>query len=240
MWKIQLFVFVEALLLTMAAITILAGNISRIVLIVVLCLLLLYYYIGKQRSNFLLVASSILLFFIVMLNPYVIAALLFAVVYAMLGAYPYFYRENEEVKKKIVDLVGKEAYQNDALNKALLAKFLLASPQNATALNEIVHPAVAKDFENSGLEWIESAILYDSAFDKRIDIDFVVCVSAPLETRISRIMQRDNITREAALQWITKQLNQDEVIAKADFELVNDGIKDVEIQLNEILSKIQE
>jgi dephospho-coA kinase len=53
-------------------------------------------------------------------------------------------------------------------------------------------------------------------------------------------MHRDNITREAALQWITKQLNQDEVIAKADFELVNDGIKDVEIQLNEILSKIQE
>ena len=142
-------------------------------------------------------------------------------------------RENEEVKQKIVDLVGKEAYQNDVLNKALLAKFLLASPQNATALNEIVHPAVAKDFENSGLEWIESAILYDSAFDKRIDIDFVV-------TRISRIMHRDNITREAALQWITKQLNQDEVIAKADFELVNDGIKDVEIQLNEILSKIQE
>ena len=33
-----------------------------------------------------------------MLNPYVIAALLFAVVYALLVAYPYFYRENEEVK----------------------------------------------------------------------------------------------------------------------------------------------
>ena len=43
-------------------------------------------------------------------------------------------RENEEVKQKIVDLVGKEAYQNDVLNKALLAKFLLASPQNATDL----------------------------------------------------------------------------------------------------------
>ena len=90
MWKIQLFVFVEALLLTMAAITILAGNISRIVLIVVLCLLLLYYYIGKQRSNFLLVASSILLFFIVMLNPYVLDARLVGVVYAMIVYYPYF------------------------------------------------------------------------------------------------------------------------------------------------------
>ena len=60
-------------LLTMAAITILAGNISRIVLIVVLCLLLLYY-IGKQRSNFSFSGVSILLFFIVMLNPYVILA----------------------------------------------------------------------------------------------------------------------------------------------------------------------
>ena len=79
MWKIQFFIFVEAMLLTMATITILAGSVSRVILIVVLCLLLLYYYIGKQRSNFLLVASSMMLFY-------------------MIVAYPYFYRENEEVK----------------------------------------------------------------------------------------------------------------------------------------------
>lgn len=98
MWKIQFFIFVEAMLLTMATITILAGSVSRVILIVVLCLLLLYYYIGKQRSNFLLVASSMMLFYIIMLNPYVVAALLFAVLYGMIVAYPYFYRENEEVK----------------------------------------------------------------------------------------------------------------------------------------------
>ena len=90
MWKIQFFIFVEAMLLTMATITILAGSVSRVILIVVLCLLLLYYYIGKQRSNFLLVASSMMLFYIIMLNPYVVAALLFAVLYGMIVAYPYF------------------------------------------------------------------------------------------------------------------------------------------------------
>ena len=89
MWKVQLFVFVETVLLSMALVTMLAADFSRVVIILVLFLLLLYYYFGKQKGNFLLVASMIMLFFIIMLNPYVIAALLFALVYGMIVAYPY-------------------------------------------------------------------------------------------------------------------------------------------------------
>lgn len=96
MRKIQFFVLIEALLLTMAFITIVAGDFSRLVLVSVLFLLLLYYYLGKQRGNFFLVTASILLFFIIMLNPYVIAAILFAVVYGLIVASPYMYKENEE------------------------------------------------------------------------------------------------------------------------------------------------
>ena len=97
MWKIQIFIFVEAVLLTLAAITILSIDFSRFVVLMVLFLLLLYYYFGKQKANFLLIALSVLLFFIVMLNPFVIAAILFAVVYGLLIAYPYMYKENEAV-----------------------------------------------------------------------------------------------------------------------------------------------
>ena len=96
MWKVQLFVFVETVLLFMALVTMLAVDFSRVVIILVLFLLLLYYYFGKQKRNFLLVASMIMLFFIIMLNPYVIAALLFALVYGMIVAYPYIYKENQE------------------------------------------------------------------------------------------------------------------------------------------------
>ena len=84
MWKVQLFVFVETVLLSMALVTMLAADFSRVVIILVLFLLLLYYYFGKQKGNFLLVASMIMLFFIIMLNPYVIAALLFALIYGMI------------------------------------------------------------------------------------------------------------------------------------------------------------
>ena len=97
MWKIQIFIFVEAVLLTLAAITILSIDFSRFVVLMVLFLLFLYYYFGKQKANFLLIALSVLLFFIVMLNPFVIAAILFAVVYGLLIAYPYMYKENEAV-----------------------------------------------------------------------------------------------------------------------------------------------
>lgn len=94
MKKLQFFIFVESILLTFALVTILSGHFSRVILFLVLFLLLLYYYFGKQRGNFLLVTSTILLFFVIMLNPYVIAALLFAVIYGMIVAYPYIYKEN--------------------------------------------------------------------------------------------------------------------------------------------------
>ena len=44
MWKIQIFIFVEAILLTLAAITILSVDFSRFMVLMVLFLLLLYYY----------------------------------------------------------------------------------------------------------------------------------------------------------------------------------------------------
>lgn len=96
MRKIQFFIFVEAMLLTMALITIVSGDFSRFVLLAILLLLLIYYYMGRQRGNFLLVTASILFWLIIMVNPYVIAALLFAVVYGLIVASPYFYKENKE------------------------------------------------------------------------------------------------------------------------------------------------
>jgi len=95
MRKIQFFVLIEAILLTMAFVTVVAGDFSRLVLLSILFLLFLYYYFGRQRGNFFLVTASILFFLIIMLNPFVIAAVLFAVVYGLIVASPYIYRENE-------------------------------------------------------------------------------------------------------------------------------------------------
>ena len=112
MWKVQLFIFVEAILLSMALVTMLAADFSRVVLIMLLFLLFLYYYFGKQRGNSLLVATMIVFFFIVMLNPFVIAAVLFTLIYGMIVAYPYLYKENQETHLFFEDATEVRAEKN--------------------------------------------------------------------------------------------------------------------------------
>ena len=56
--------------------------------------------------------STILLFFVIMLNPYVIAALLFAVIYGMIVAYPYIYKENGVTNLIFDDTVNPKREKN--------------------------------------------------------------------------------------------------------------------------------
>ena len=112
----------------------------------------------------------------------------------------------------------------------------MASEENQQAVNAIVHPAVFQDFEASGMQWMESAILYESGADRLVDK--VVVVTAPEEVRIQRVMNRDNITREKALQWIARQWHQELVRERADFEIVNDGKADLEKQIEKLLKTL--
>lgn len=142
------------------------------------------------------------------------------------------------LQRDLCRLVGDDVYVDGVLQKQVLAKFLLASEDNKQAVNQIIHPAVARDFECSGYEWLESAILFDSGFDRRIHFDYIVCVSAPLEIRIQRVMNRDGISREKTMEWISRQLPQEEVLKRADFEIVNDGMEDIDEQILIVLNKM--
>ena len=149
-------------------------------------------------------------------------------------------RTSAKLQQQLKALVGEEVYTTDgALQKRVLAVFLLASDTNKLRINDIVHPAVAADFIASGKQWLESAILFESGFDKRVDFDFTISVTAPREVRIQRIVQRDGITPERAAEWIDVQMSEEEIIERSDFRIVNDGKSDVQAQINEILKHIK-
>ena len=88
------------------------------------------------------------------------------------------------------------------------------------------------------MQWMESAILFESGAFRLVDKSIVV--TAPEEVRIQRVMQRDGITREKVLEWMQRQLPQDEVRRRADFEIVNDGEADIDKQINKILRTMKE
>lgn len=138
----------------------------------------------------------------------------------------------------LVRLVGDSVYSGTVLQKRVLAQFLLQSEANKQAVNDLVHPAVARDFMASGMAWLESAILFDSGFYRRVPFSFTVCVAAPLETRVERVMQRDGIERDKALEWIARQWPQDKVAARCDFVIQNDGLQDLEPQVERLIAEI--
>ena len=121
----------------------------------------------------------------------------------------------------------------------MVARFLLASAENAKAIDDIVHPAVAADFIGSGMPWLESAILFQSGFDRRVPFHAVICVTAPEEVRLQRIMARDGISRQQAQQWVAKQWPQQDIVSRSDYEIINDGQQPLLPQIEQILNQVK-
>ena len=144
------------------------------------------------------------------------------------------------VAQQLCHAVGQPVVVDNILRKDILTRFILASDDNKQTVNGIVHPAVAADFLSSGLSWLESAILFEARFDRRITCDAIIGVTAPVDIRISRIVSRDGISPPQAMQWISCQMPQEEMERQSDFVITNDGNSDVDQQIRHILNMIDE
>lgn len=112
MRKFQIFLFIEACLLTGALIMMVSEHFFRFLLILLLFLLLIRYYTGKQGNNFILVAVSILFFFIIMLNPFVILAIFVALIYSLFLLYPMMNQEREDTNLVFEEVVTVKREKN--------------------------------------------------------------------------------------------------------------------------------
>ena len=156
------------------------------------------------------------------------------------------------LRQELIDIFGTETYLTDGtLNKPHLSKAIFTSPDLLAKMNAAVHPAVSKDIyktmkvyykkcpENKKFFFYESAILFESQFNKIAVPDVVVSVSAPLELRIDRTMARDKATREVVISRINSQMSQEEKDSLADYVIKNDDKNFVIAQVVDLLLKIQ-
>ena len=132
------------------------------------------------------------------------------------------------IRRALVDLVGEAVYDADGkLDKLRLANFIFGQPEHLARVNAIIHPEVNRDF----LDWserqekafcaIESAILFESGFDRIVDVKLMVL--APLEIRLERAIARDHASREALERRIKSQMADEEKASRSDFVIHNDG-----------------
>jgi dephospho-CoA kinase len=150
-----------------------------------------------------------------------------------------------EVRTKLIALFGDECYTEEGLNRKYLAEIIFGNPSAKKQLEEIIHPKVAEAFatwceEKAGTDekivFIESAILYESGFDKMVDK--VIVVYADEDVRIERSMRRDGADRTAIEERIKNQGSDKEKCNKADFVLHNNPNDYINKQLLNIVKEL--
>lgn len=153
---------------------------------------------------------------------------------------------DKQLRNELCELFGPDTYlpssDNEwALNKPYLASRIFSSAEALAKMNACVHPALARDMkmmqeaEAKDRFFFESAILYESGFDRLSTPDEVWTVSAPLELRIARGMQRDNATREKILSRIDSQMPQEEKERRADHVILNDEYHSLIAQVRKLI-----
>ena len=116
--------------------------------------------------------------------------------------------------------------QNGAIDRKRLGNIVFSDPSALADLNTITHKYIGKEIAQRIKKWerqggevvaIDAIALIESGRSKTSDV--VVGVIAPRETRISRIMSRDGITREQAEMRINAQKPDSFYIENCDYIL---------------------
>jgi len=128
-------------------------------------------------------------------------------------------------------IFGKDIYKYGFLDRKKCAATLFNNRELLKKVEEVVFPAIIKDFETWCEEYehqtllFESALLFESKMSKMFDQ--IIFVSAPEALRIQRVMKRDNISSQEVQNRIDNQWKEKEKIGLCDYVIVNDDIKPV-------------
>lgn len=134
--------------------------------------------------------------------------------------------EDPLLKNQITELLGEECYKNGQLDKSFVREQIFNDDIKRTRLNQLVHPITIQD----AAEWMkkqrspyaikEAALVFESHSEH--ELDFVIGVEADEQTRMERVVQRDQITILEAKQRMASQMNEKEKLNRCDFIINND------------------
>ncbi len=131
----------------------------------------------------------------------------------------------ESIKSGLEKILGFDVYRDGELDRQELADVIFNDADLLKQVNKLVHPIVFDAFQSwaescqSPYVILESAVLFTSGSDKRVDK--ILAVVAPLEERIQRVMDRNNITRSQVTERINMQVSESVLRKGSDFIVEN-------------------
>ena len=150
-----------------------------------------------------------------------------------------------EIKKRVIQLLGSDAYSaSGSLNSTFIAGIIFKDKTKLESLNAIIHPALEKDFEifvkqqpSERIIIKESALIFETDSYKKFKT--IILVTAPLEQKIKRVMQRNKMPRENVEKRMSAQWPDEQKIPLASYIISNDDTEAVIPQVISVLKKIK-
>lgn len=146
------------------------------------------------------------------------------------------------IKRKLTSLLGENTYMKGELNSSFVAQTIFNNKDLLKNVNEIIHPKVKKHFQNwvkkqTGYYCIkEAAILFENGGHK--ECDYMILVTAPLDIRIQRVLERDNLTRKEIEERINNQWPDEKKIPLSHYIINNPDLTSTKQQVELIHSAI--
>jgi dephospho-CoA kinase len=151
--------------------------------------------------------------------------------------------------QEITRLFGAKALRADgSLDRAFVRARITADPTLRKQLEAITHPRIQERAQalaqeafarGASLVFYEAPLLFEAKSDRKLDK--VICVHAPDELRIERVMRRDGTSREDTEKLLASQLPQEEKMRRSDYLVENSGgLEELRAEAERVLGEIQE
>ena len=130
------------------------------------------------------------------------------------------------IREQLTTILGSSIYDAAGLNRRLMASLIFNDAKLLEQVNAVIHPQVALHFkqwksrQTTTFAVLESAILFESGFDRLVDIRMLVV--APRAICIKRVMERNGITETEVIQRMQHQLPDEEKKILSDIVIHND------------------
>ena len=134
--------------------------------------------------------------------------------------------------KKIIRLFGKDFLRNDlTIDRRKLGKIVFTNQTFLKKLNEITHPEIIKlikkeinlarnkTYNQEKILIIDAALIYEVKMDRLMDKTIVVYINE--DEQVKRLIRRNNLSKEEALQRIKSQIPMKEKVKMADYVIDN-------------------
>lgn len=149
--------------------------------------------------------------------------------------------------RAIVDAWGEQVLQPDGtLDRQKLADIVFVDDAQRQKLNGILHPLIGQETARRMASAppdrhivLAVPLLFESGFDKLVQSTWTV--AADEKILVQRIIARDRVSEEHALQRIRSQMPQKDKIERSNVVIYNNGsIEDTRRQVRKAWSEIEE